>query len=92
MRLNPASGRCDKQWRTIGVSCGEEVLIVGAVLGIGFFVVGATAVLGVVLGTRTLVVTAASVKPAAVLGTASAGEARSTAVLVAMRATAAAGN
>lgn len=44
----------------------KKFLVAGTILGSCIFVVGTTAVLGVVLGTRTLVVSAAAVKPAAV--------------------------
>ena len=43
----------------------KRFLIVGAILGTSLLVAGTGAVLGVVLGTRTLVVTAASMKTAA---------------------------
>jgi len=45
----------------------RNVLIAGAILGITAFMVGAGAMLGVALGTRALVVSAATVKPAAML-------------------------
>jgi hypothetical protein len=45
----------------------KKVLIVGAVLGVSALAVGAGATLGVVLGTRAIVVSAAAVKPAATL-------------------------
>jgi hypothetical protein len=62
----------------------KTFLIAGAVLGACLIVVGAGAVLGVALGTRSLVVSAASVKPAAVLSIAPTGYAGSR-VLVATR-------
>ena len=68
----------------------KRVLVVGAVLGTGLFVVGTGAVLGVTLGTRALVVSAAAVKPAAAFSIAPTGAAASRAVLVAMDETAAA--
>ena len=68
----------------------KRVLVVGAVLGTGLFVVGTGAVLGVTLGTRALVVSAAAVKPAATLGIAPTGHAASRPLLVAMDDTAAA--
>ena len=68
----------------------KRVLIVGAVLGTGLFVVGTGAVLGVTLGSRALVVSAAAVKPAAAFSMAPAGNASSRPLLVAMGGTAAA--
>jgi hypothetical protein len=68
----------------------KRFLIAGAVLGMGLFAVGAGTVLGVVLGTRALVVSAASVKPAAPISIAPTARAGSPPVLVAARDTAAA--
>jgi hypothetical protein len=63
----------------------KRFLVVGAILGAGLFVVGTTAVLGVVLGTRTLVVSAAAVKPAAAIMIAPTGNVAGAPVVVAMR-------
>jgi len=68
----------------------KRVLVVGAVLGTGLFVVGTGAVLGVTLGSRALVVSAAAVKPAAAFSIAPTGNASSRPLLVAMDAAAAA--
>jgi hypothetical protein len=68
----------------------KRVMIVGAVLGTGLFVVGTGAVLGVALGTRALVVSAAAVKPAAAFSIAPTRNAGSGPLLVAMGQTAAA--
>jgi hypothetical protein len=62
----------------------KRFLVVGSVLVTSLFVVGAGAVLGVTLGTRTLVVSAAAVKPAAAIGIASAGHLGSAPAVVAM--------
>jgi hypothetical protein len=59
----------------------KRFLIVGAVLGTSLFVVGAGAVLGVTLGARTLVVSAAAMKPAAAISMASAGHLKAPAVV-----------
>jgi hypothetical protein len=61
----------------------KRFLVAATVLGTSLCVVGAGAVLGVTLGTRTLVVSAASVKPAAI-GIASAGHLGSAPAMVAM--------
>ena len=68
----------------------KRVMIVGAVLGTGLFVVGTGAVLGVALGTRALVVSAAAVKPAPAFSIAPTRNAGSRPLLVAMGHTAAA--
>ena len=68
----------------------KTCLIVGAILGTGLVAVGTGAALGVALGTRALVVSAASVKPVAMLSIAPTGHAGAPAVRVAMRGKAAA--
>ena len=62
----------------------KRVLVVGVLLGTSLFVVGIGATLGVVLGTRTLVVSAAAVKPAAAISIASTGHPGSAPAVVAM--------
>jgi hypothetical protein len=62
----------------------KRFLVVGSVLVTSLFVVGAGAVLGVTLGTRTLVVSAASVKPATAISVAAAGHLGSAPAMVAM--------
>jgi hypothetical protein len=49
----------------------KKILIVGAVLGTSLFLMGVGALLGVVLGSRTLVVSAVAMKPVATLTMAS---------------------
>ena len=63
----------------------KRFLIVGAFLGAGLFTVGAGTVLGVVLGTRAIVVSAAAVKPAAILSIAPTRNVGSLPILVATR-------
>ena len=62
----------------------KTLLVAATVLGTSLFVVGAGAVLGVTLGTRTLVVSAAAVKPAAAISMAAAGHLGSAPAVVAM--------
>jgi len=52
----------------------KRFLVVGAVLGTGLVAIGAGTVLGVALGARALVVSAAAVKPGAAIGIAHADQ------------------
>jgi hypothetical protein len=62
----------------------KQYLIVGALLGAGFFAAGAGAVLGVALGTRALVVSATAVKPAPIVTIALNGHPGGSPVVMAM--------
>ena len=62
----------------------RRVFVVGVLLGTSLLVAGIGAALGVVLGTHTLVVSAAAVKPVAAISIASAGHLGSAPAVVAM--------
>ena len=69
----------------------KKVLIVGAILGSTAFAVTGAAMLGVLLGTRAVVVSADAVRPAAPLSTAVNGQVITPEVRLAMRSAVAAG-
>jgi hypothetical protein len=62
----------------------KRFLVVAAVLGISLFGIGAGALLGVMLGTRSLVVSAAAMNPTAPVSIASAAYLGSAPLVVAM--------
>jgi hypothetical protein len=62
----------------------KRFLVVGVLLGASLLVAGIGATLGVVLGTRTLVASAAAVKPVATISIASTGHLDSAPAVIAM--------